>query len=338
MSILRSIVFDEVCQRRNIRDSDVTKLRALFFADAIAAPDDVTALVRMNTACPVQGEAWAPFLIEAVVDFVVAELEPRGYLSRSNAAWLVDLIAPDGAVKTLNELDILLAVLERARWVPEDFCGFILDQIRLAIVEGRGPLRTASGLEPQTIANGDLTLIGFALTHFASDGFLPVTATELAAIAQIDAQSNAESQPTEWEILMLRVLSSVLLYQNGYAASSRWQMLACPIELPEPEGGDAGIGSDAWVSDVLEPVIGAHRRLGREERAIHRLEIQRVDIITDDELRAAGPDDLAAAVAHCSTRSRQLRTIGRSLAEAGFDVSLGPGGADHVSEAGSAVA
>ncbi|MEL6872019.1 MAG: hypothetical protein AAFO62_04315, partial [Pseudomonadota bacterium] len=146
MSILQSIVFDEICQRRNIRDSDVTKLRALYMSNALAAPDDVTALIKMNSACPVQGEAWAPFLIEAVVDFVVGELEPRGYLSNPNAQWLIDLIAPEGTVTSLNGLDILLAVIERARWVPESFLVFLLAQIRGGIVDGAGPLRTASGL------------------------------------------------------------------------------------------------------------------------------------------------------------------------------------------------
>ena len=342
MSILQSIVFDEICQRRNIRDSDVTKLRALYMANALAAPDDVTALIKMNGACPVQGEAWAPFLIEAVVDFVVGELEPRGYLSSANAQWLIDLIAPDGEVVSLNGLDILLAVMERARWVPEGFLVFLLGQIRRGIVNGAGPLRTASGLFPQTVAEGDIALASFAITHFASEGYIPMTRGELAVLAEIDAQSNAETHPTEWDILYLRMLASVLLYQNGYAASSRWQSLDYPITAPGEEAavaaGDAGLGSDAWVADILTPVIGAHWLMAREDRAIHALEQQRVGIITDSELTAAGPIDLAQATAHCEIRRAQLRTIGRTLAEAGFNVSVGPDGVADTAAAGAAVA
>lgn len=324
MSILQSIVFDEICQRRNIRDSDVTKLRALYMSNALAAPDDVTALIKMNSACPVQGEAWAPFLIEAVVDFVVGELEPRGYLSKPNAQWLIDLIAPEGTVTSLNGLDILLAVIERARWVPESFLVFLLAQIRGGIVDGAGPLRTASGLEPNTVAEGDIALASFAITHFASEGFIPVTRGELLELGDVDAQSNAETHPTEWDALYLRMLAAVLLYQNGYAASSRWQLLDYPITVPADDDGNINLGSDAWIAQILEPVIGAHRLMAREDRAIHALEQQRVAIITDSELTAAGPAELAQATGHSNVRRAQLRTIGRTLAQAGFDVTQGP--------------
>src|SRR4051812_37164106 len=156
MNVLRFVTVEEICRRGSVRDSDVAVLRRALDRSVRRTTQDADALFRIQDCCPVRDPAWSDFFIETVTDFLIREIEPTGYLTSEQTAWLVERLAPTGRIETKTELDLLLNVVEKARWAPESLIRFGLDQIRAAVVSGKGPLRAGSQLHPGRILDAEV--------------------------------------------------------------------------------------------------------------------------------------------------------------------------------------
>ena len=101
------IAFDPIDDVRNrgvVRDSDVLRLRKLVYGKPSIAADDIEALFGINDKVSSTDPTWAPFFIEAVTDFVINELPPQGYVTATNADWLISRIGHDGRVDSGDEI------------------------------------------------------------------------------------------------------------------------------------------------------------------------------------------------------------------------------------------
>ncbi len=284
MGVLQSIAFDEVCQRGAIRAEDVARLRALFYADGLITAVEAKGLFEINDACRVQDPSWADFFVEAISDYVVRDAEPVGYITTSNADWLIDSVTRDGNLETRTELELLLAVLDKARWSPPRLVKFVLAQVKRAIIDGDGPLRGGLQLRPGTVTADDVQVLRRALYAFAGDGGIAITRAEAEVLFEInDAVTDAASCP-EWVDLFVKAVANAIMGACGYAVPSREQALAQEqwleargeLSLPNMLGKIASGG--------LTGLLQACRRASREENAIARLEQQRIEIITNERL------------------------------------------------------
>ena len=146
MGLLQYVAVNEIRARGNIRDSDVLKLRKAFNEDASISASEADALFDLKDACTVKDPAWADFFIEAITDYVVNQAQPEGYIVADNAVWLMQRIAADGRVESHTELELLVHVLEKARWSPPSLARFALEQVKEAVLKGDGPLRAGQTL------------------------------------------------------------------------------------------------------------------------------------------------------------------------------------------------
>ena len=87
--------------------------------------------------------SWRP-----ITDYLVEQAPPQGYLTAENAQWLIERIGQDGRVDSKTELELLVNVLDKARWAPQSLVRFALEQVKDAVVSGTGPLRSGKKLEP----------------------------------------------------------------------------------------------------------------------------------------------------------------------------------------------
>ena len=71
MSAFQSISVDEIIRRGSVKDGDVEKLRATFYANGEISADEADEIFAINDACPVQDQSWADFFVEAITDHVV---------------------------------------------------------------------------------------------------------------------------------------------------------------------------------------------------------------------------------------------------------------------------
>ena len=161
-----------------ISAEDVLTLRRKVFTDGVVQPREAEWLFALNDTCHDNAPEWPAFFVEALVDYTVHQAEPHGYVSPENGQWLVDRISRSGVVKTRTELELLLKVLEQSRQSPDSLVGFALSQVKVAVVEGSGPVRSGASLQPGRIGKAEVELLRRILYAAGGDGNIAVTRTE----------------------------------------------------------------------------------------------------------------------------------------------------------------
>jgi hypothetical protein len=285
MSILRSVSVDDIISRGSIREQDVMRMRQSFYDDGLITPEEADQLIRLNAAYPVQDAAWSPFVVQAICDYIVNQTEPEGYVTAANADWLIAMIAPEGRVRSKTELDLLLQVLDTARWSPERLVRFALDEVKRAIIEGDGPLRMNGTRQTGTITDAEVDLIRRILYAFGGDGNIAITRAEAEVLIAIEESLATGGAPNPaWTDLFVKAMANVILATSGYAPPSREEALRSDAWLKRRGDLFPSHLVGAMVTGSLSSVWDTYTEQSSEERALARLERQRVEIITNEEI------------------------------------------------------
>lgn len=286
MSTIKAIPFEEIIKRGSIKEADVARLRRAFYESAAIEPEEADALFVLNESCPVQDQAWSEFFIEAVTDYVVHQMQPEGYVTVENAAWLIKSITRDGRVESKTELELLVNILDKARWSPVSLVRFALDQVKQAVVTGEGPLRAGQGLEKGRIGEGEVELLRRILYAFGGDGCASITRPEAEVLFEInDAISAAGEEACEdWSDLFVKAVANVVMAASGYKVPTREEALQHETWLESRGDLSPGAFLGKMVAAGLSGIREKYREQTWEERAIAKLERQRVEIVTNEEI------------------------------------------------------
>lgn len=293
MSIIKSMSFEEICQRGVIRSSDVQRLRALFYDDAHISRDEAEALFSLNDSCEAEDEQWSLFFVEGITDYLINEVEPKGYLTSANADWLIDRISRDGLIKSPSELELLISVLDNARWSPESLVKFALEQIERAVIDGAGPLRTGDDLEAGRVTEADVDMLRRVLYAFSGDQNIAITRTEAEVLFRINDATVGAQNSGEWPELFVKAIANCIMAASGYKVPTRYEALRRQHWLESRSdlllGGFINRILEGGSSAILEAYFGQTA----EERAIARLEQQRIEIITNEAVTGGEVEWLA---------------------------------------------
>jgi hypothetical protein len=286
MDVLKVINLDEVKAAGVIRDVDVLKLRRMFNADQTIDAGEAAELIALHRACATQDPAWTDCFVEMLTDHLVNQSEPEGYVTVENADWLVSSIAPRGRIETKAELELLINVLDKSRWSPQSLTRFALCQVLDAVVDGSGPLRAGDiAIPPGCVTDSDVEVLRRILYAFGGDGNIAVTQSEVEVLFAINDASAAGELSENWRDLFVKAVANGLLSSSGYAAPSREQALAREAWLRRR--------GDLELSNILGGIFSTYRALGPEEQAIQRLERQKIEIVTGEEVTPVEADWLA---------------------------------------------
>lgn len=259
---IRDVLADVVASKR-ITAGDVTELRRSIYHDGVAEAGEVEKLFKIDEAASERDPAWPQFFIEAVVDYLVEQVEPHGYVSEANADWLVDRIGRDGVVKTATELELLVKVLERAKSSPERLVGFALHQVKEAVVDGKGPLAFGRHLTSGRIGRPEVDLIRRILYAFGGDGNVAITRAEADALFDInDHTAEAENDPA-WTDLFVKAIANFMMAASGYAVPTRPEALRREEWLDSSSGG-VGDFFSSMAAGGLRGIIAAYKQPGTE--------------------------------------------------------------------------
>src|SRR5262249_14961766 len=188
--------------------------------------EEAETLFELNDACPVQDAGWAECFIDMLTDYLVNQAKPEGYLTADNADWLIARIAKEGRVKTKTELGLLVNVLEKARWAPERLVRFALQQVKLAVISGDGPLRSGCALDPGCISASEVALLRRILYAFGGDGSTAITRAEAEVLFEIDAATATSQSHPSWRDLFVKAIANCVMVASGYAPPTRDGALA----------------------------------------------------------------------------------------------------------------
>jgi hypothetical protein len=294
MGVLSAISVAEIKARGCIRDADVLKLRRNYCDDSRISAEEADTIFTLNNACPVQDPAWAQCFVETITDYLVEQIPPQGYITAENARWLTERVAREGKVESKSELELIVNVLHKARWAPQSFARFALDQLKEAIIAGRGPLRSGNMPQPALVTEADVDWLRRTLCAYGSDGNLAVTRLEAEVLFDIEEATASADNHRAWPELFIKAIAGAVMAAAGYATPARARALA-----PEPwrnrrahppreevYGMAVGCGGN----------LSAYRAQTEEERAIAGLTQQKIEIVTREPLIFAPAEWLAVRI------------------------------------------
>ena len=302
MSIVKAVSFEDIRARGSIRDTDVLRLRAAFYdADNLSSDepaisrDEADQLFMLNDACPVQDPSWPEFFVEAITDYTVNQERPEGYLTLDNANWLMERISADGLVQTKTELELLINVIDRSRWSPASLVKFALEQVKNAVLEGNGPIRSGKDLKTGMITAGEVELLRRILYAFGGDGANAISRAEAEILFDInDASIESENAP-EWSDLFIKAIANAIMSASGYKAPPRAEALR-RLEWMEEKADVSLSGTLGRLSEGFSSYMKGFHRQSSEERAIARLEQQKIEIITNERITEGEADWLVERI------------------------------------------
>ncbi|MET0567441.1 MAG: hypothetical protein ABWZ74_00010 [Hyphomicrobiaceae bacterium] len=336
MGLLQYVAVNEIRARGNIRDSDVLKLRKAFNEDASISVSEADALFELNDACTVKDPAWADFFIEAITDYVVNQAQPEGYIVADNAVWLMQRIAADGRVESHTELELLVHVLEKARWSPPSLARFALEQVKEAVLKGDGPLRAGQTLQPGAVSAAEVELLRRILFAFGGDGNIAITRSEADVLIDINKAISVGKSGTEFTDLFVKAVANAVLHGIGLAVPSREEALRAETQTETTDmrsagsllantfaGGAAGTSARARVGGFLGGMLssgastiwGTYRLQSNEEQALAKLERQRLEIITGEKVEDVDAAWLADRLGRDGMLNQNERALLRFLKE-----------------------
>jgi hypothetical protein len=295
MSVLSAVSISEIKARGSIKDADVLKLRRNYYDDGHITAEEAEIIFALNDACPVQDPAWADCFVETITDYIVEQAKPEGYLTSDNAAWLIQRISKDGRIESKTEMELLVSVLDRARWTPQGLVSFALEQVKDAVINGAGPLRSGKLLEPGVVTEADVDLLRGIIYSYGGDGNLAVTQPEAEALFDIDeATAGADNHPA-WRDLFVKAIASCVMTASGYAPPPREEALARDAWLDRR--GDLSLDKvAAGLAAGFRDLFGNYREQSLEERALARLALQKVEIVTNEAVTVVEANWLARRI------------------------------------------
>jgi hypothetical protein len=275
----KDLSFGDIRAKGAITLADVMRLRRDTFADGIVNVQEADALFALNDACAIKDTAWSDFFVEALSDYLVHQAEPKGYVTTENADWLIGKIGRDGKVDTMTELELLISVLDKARWAPSSLAAFALDQVKRSVLTGCGPVRSGKKLVAGVVDAADVDILRRILYAFGSHGNVAITRAEAEVLFDInDATDHARNAP-EWTELFTKAVANCIMSASGYEAPPREEALRLERWLNQEPDGVGGFLS-RMVSGGFKAMLDAYGEQTAEERELERLERQKIAIIT----------------------------------------------------------
>lgn len=252
-----------------IQPDDVRYFRTEVFRDGVVSQAEAEALFAMNGAVPVKCPEWNEYFVEALAQFVVEQVEPRGYVSVDNAQWLIESISRDGRVEPANELELLVKILDRSQSSPELLVGFALKMVTRAVLEGHGPLASGGRLAPGIINEAEVELMRRILFAYGGESGISISRTEAEILFDLnDRTADADNHPA-WRELFVKAIGNYLMAAATDRAPSRLEAIAREEWLADTDtdvagtikGAFFGMGelfSRAFLSDTYD---SAHRQV-----------------------------------------------------------------------------
>lgn len=258
-----------ICERRVITPDEVLAMRRSYYAEGTISAEEADAIFAINNTCPEPPPEWRELFVEALTDYVVNQAQPAGYVTVENAAWLMARIAVDGVVQSQTELELLVHVLEQARWAPPSLARYALDQVRHAVISGTGPA-VVSGAAPCVVTAAHVQLLRRILYAFAGEANIGITRAEAEVLFDIADAADEEQSDPAWADLFAKAVASSVMVESGYVAPSREVVLRQEAWLEEEMDVAGFLGR--MVSGGLSGVQGAWNEADQVDTELAKLE------------------------------------------------------------------
>ncbi len=193
-----------------IEAEHAVQLRRMIYSKGSVTKHDADVLFKLDSACTKKHPAFAALYVEALTDYFVWQSEPKGYVTESQAKYLIDNVTADGHVSAKTELELVLNIVHWAREVPSDLTALVLDAVRQSVLLSRETVFGAN--RPQAaIGAGDVAILSKALHAPAGDGSLLITRREAEMLFSLNEATKVGHNDPAWTDFFVRAIANHLL-------------------------------------------------------------------------------------------------------------------------------
>lgn len=260
-----------------ISDDDVLAMRKSFYEDGTISQIEAEKLINREMTAVGESDAWPTFFIEALTDFTVNQMTPKGYVTEAQAQWLIDAISKDGQINSRTELELLVNVLDTSVDVPESLVEFTLIQIGEAVLDGDGALLGSEHLTPGVIGEAEVRLLSRVIYAAGGVNNIGVSRAEAEVLFDLNDATIEEKNAPAWSDLFVKAIANHLMAAQGYKAPSREEAIRLQEWVEAPTDGVLGIFGKMFQSSMAD-LKGAYTAMTDEERDAERLARQIRDI------------------------------------------------------------
>lgn len=237
-----------------ISSEDVLEARRWAWSDGVVSPAEAQGIFELNGLAKDRSPEWVDFFVEALNDYVVNHMPPKGYVDEGTATWLMEQIDRDGRVDTLAELELLVKIMETALNVPDSLKAYALKQIEAVVVTGEGPTRRAGELRPGSVDAAEVALLRRLLFAGAGSGATIVSRDEAELVWRLKHATTNGANAPEWKVFFVQAIGNHLMAHNFYHALDRSEAKRLDDFVSDTHHSTAGFLS-RMAGSVLHPPV-----------------------------------------------------------------------------------
>jgi len=255
-----SMHFREIAQQAAadgvITADEILALRRAGWSDGKIQPEEAEAIFLINDQLREPTNEWSEFFVEALGEFIINGVEPKGYVSEEQAEWLVERISHDGKVNGLTELELLARLFERALSVPPSLRDYARVQIERIVLADEGPAHLGDGHGAGGIDEPEARLLRRIVFASGSDRPAAVSRAEAEMLFRIkDATLHRVNAP-EWKRLFVQGVGNYLMGISGSASLSRERAAELEHFMSDPHSSVGGFFTRMGKATLKENFYG----------------------------------------------------------------------------------
>lgn len=225
----------EIKATDTMTDAQLLELRRAFGADMSIDGREADALFELDKVTNKPAD-WADYFVLVLSSYLVHQGNPAGYINDAIAAWLIARIDHDGVVETETELRLLMNVLKIAEMPGERLEAYALNQVKEAVVSGRGRVGQDT-LVPGVIGRAEVELLRRVFYSVGGDGGMGITRMEAQHIFALNEATKGRDNDPEWKRFFVGAIANHLM------------MIAAPakLDLTEVKRREAWLKGDQGI-------------------------------------------------------------------------------------------
>lgn len=264
-----------------ISAEEILALRSEGWSNGAIDADEADAIFVLNDHLAGASAAWSDFFVEALSDYIVHSVAPRGYVDEGQAEWLIERTDSNGRLDSLTELELLVKVLEKAIAVPERLKAYALGQIERAVLTGEGPTRDGGALEKGNVTAGEARLLRRMIFAGGGDRPAAVSQREAEMLFRLKDAALGADNAAEWKPLFVQGVGNYLQGFGGSEPLSRERAAELESFMGDSAASLGGFFARMARSNVRSGFAGVFGR--KPEQADHDADVAAEQALTGDE-------------------------------------------------------
>lgn len=206
----------QVAADRAISGDEILALRRSSWDNGTISIEEADAIFAINDSIEKPTTEWRDYFVEAISEFLINGVSPRGFVDEAQAEWLIARIDHDGRLDSLTELELLVRIFERAESVPASLRTYALDQIQMAMLSGEGPTRRGGSLEKGNVTAAEAALMRRILFARSSERPAAISRAEAELLFRIKDETLGADNAPEWKRLFVQGVGNYLMGFSGH--------------------------------------------------------------------------------------------------------------------------